>query len=156
MRYLIMVVLTAVMFAGCAASSKSIKVPGVGKDVRVYDKGNGLYTFKWGGKFSIVSKDEEFTGYKRMFQAIAITGLANGYSYAAVVNEKFNNMYGYPINSWKALQSIIDLYDKGHFRAGYLESIDKSNYPTIKVLYLKERPKGLFVWDLKALKSETI
>jgi len=90
-----------------------------------------------------------------MFNVVSDYGLKNGYSYMAMVNKQFNNLSGYPINSWSAMKQFIDLYHTKHYRVSFYKQLNAGNQPAFKVVYFKERPKGMFVWDLKQLKTDT-
>lgn len=154
-KYFVMVITAAFLFAGCGGSQ--VKVP---SGMNIPDK---LFLSKE-GKVYIFSLEENMysieditKAFGHNFNLIATFGLSKGYSYMALVNAKFNNLSGYPINSWDSMKKFINLYHKKHYKVSFYdrEALVTSNHPKFKVVFLKERPKGLFVWDLKQLKADT-
>jgi len=160
-KYIVMVITAAFLFAGCQKVQPT--VPTISKNVPIEiekPKDTEVYTFTWKGeRFKGSRRDGAALSVKKilkpLFHEIAIYGLNNGYSYAAIVNDNFNNLGGYPINSWEALSKFIDLYGFKHFKPSFEKALAHTSVAKVKVVYLKDRPKGLFVWNLKKLKAET-
>ncbi len=152
-KYFVMVITTAFIFAGCAGVQ--VKVPhGMTNKLSLFKKGK-VYIFTLNEDMN--SKKEIIRAFGLNFNSIAVFGLSKGYSYMALVNSKFNNLQGYPINSWKSMKKFIDLWHKKHFNVSFYNSkaLVLGDQAHFKVVFLKERPKGLFVWNLKRLKSNT-
>ena len=152
-KYFVMVILAAFLFAGCGGNQ--VKVPaGMKKPDNFYiSKKENFYEFYWGT--SVAKKSNMISKYGRMFNIIADYGLKNGYSYMAMVSKQFNNLSGYPINSWTAMKQFIDIYHTKHYNVSFYKQLNAGNQPVFKVVYFKTRPKGIFVWDLKQLKADT-
>jgi len=86
---------------------------------------------------------------------IAKFGLSKGYNYMAIINSGFNNLSGYPINSWSAMSSYLDMYGVAHYRSTFVESLTKNRIVKLKVKFLKNRIPGMFLWNLSSLNSST-
>jgi len=79
-------------------------------------------------------------------------GRERGYPYMAIVNYKMNNLSGYPINNENALMEYFNLYDTAHFKPNIVGresgSLIHNHRVKLKVVYLKEKIPGLFLWRL--------
>ena len=157
-KYFVMVISAVFLFAGCGGNQ--VKVPGNENSKIRVSKEENLYIFYWNynpykGMRQEKSSESVKETYKKVFHEITTVGLKQGYSYAAIVNNQFNNLSGYPINDWNAMSKFIDLYGKKHYKVSFSKALAKVRRPEIKVIYFKKRPKGMFVWDLKQLKADT-
>jgi len=156
-KYFVMVITAAFLFAGCGGSQ--VKVPaGMNKPTTLHisKEGNVYIFYLWEDVGGFRENKINIEKFGKNFNGIANYGLASGYSYMAMVNENFNNLSGYPINSWKAMYKLMNLpNENNHYNSGFYRYMLAANQPRFKVVFLKERPKGLFVWDLKQLKADT-
>lgn len=149
---LLLIGTSAIYLSGCAGGKP---VPGLSdKKVHVRQESPVKYNFHWYGKPYNSSTEAEKT-YKKVFHKIAQVGQTKGYPYFAVVNDNFNNLSGYPINSWRAFSQLTSIYKKDHFWASFDENLADLNKPGIDIIYLKNRPKGLFVWNTANTFSST-
>jgi hypothetical protein len=158
--YFIMVIAVSVIVSGCVESGSKVKIPDSVKTDRldrVFALGDNEYVFK--GEYAN-SYPERIKTLKSVMHSIATFGLENGYKYMALLNEKNNNLYGFPFNDWKNLKAYADLSPKisgGDFKPVVFGKggLVNDGRTEIKVLYFKEAHPGLFLWDLRKLKKDT-
>jgi len=101
----------------------------------------GLSTYKEAYRYMV----------KRLLHKAEDFGRERGYSYMAIVNKKMNNLSGYPINNENALMEYFDLYRTAHFKPKVIDKrggIIADSWGKLKVVYLKEKIPGLFLWRL--------
>ncbi len=165
MKYILLVITALFFLSGCAEPSKQIETENLPGVESVTENNSHIYTFH--GSLKIRGANAIFgegkpsetlkNAMKPVFYSIAKFGLSKNYRYMAVVNDRFNNLSGYPVNSWKALESYMKLYGTKHYRPSITDKggIESHGRASVKVVYFKKRPKGLFLWDLKQLERDT-
>ena len=162
--YAILVSLATLVISGCSTDGKLIKPQGA-ENLRIYQHGNKIIDFQDkrirnanGDTISNVM----IPSLKYTLHKASRYGLDHGYRYMALVNTNINNLAGSPINNWQNLKTLIELNKREHFRSYvFKEGNDDAiatddEHAQIKVFYLKNRPSGMFLWDLNKLYNDTM
>lgn len=157
--YLIMAVVISALVSGCASPGIEVKVPNAEHKIEIFKKHNVYSFFKYDKSLSLRGREGDSLimkkQFKQVFNIVATLGLSKNYKYMALVNENFNNLSGYPINTWDSMKKFINLYGYKHYQGSFVKSLTSGNNIFLKVVYLKERIPGLFLWNLKKLSRDT-
>ncbi len=154
-----MAIIIAVIFSACTAAKPPVKIPaGVSKNIEVKYKSWG-YRFK-SQKVSGSERNAYVSPAKEVFNAAAMVGLSEDYSYMAIINTKTNNLSGFPINDWRNMEKYLKLRNYKHYRPDAYRDrkatkLIMNNKVKLRVTYFKEAIPGLFLWDLEKLKRDT-
>ena len=152
---LVLSVLVASIFLGCG--SKLIKVsPTItgGKDMEISKIDKDTYLFiNWGDRTSHGNGPKSF---ENTMKVAAKFGRSKGYRYLAMRNFKMDNLAGYPLNTMESVKRYISLKDKAHFKPDTFlgnkqDSLIIDSNIRLRATFLKQKPKGLFVWDLNRI-----
>jgi hypothetical protein len=157
---LVIVAFAAMVMSGCASM---VNVKGVNPDkVTIWD-GEKENMFRINPTSSGYKQMNKIHDVKRGLNATAKLGLSKGYKYMSLVNRGVNNLNGFPFNNWESLKKYMLLHktlkNESHFRirtngTGNNFLVNSGTY--IKVVFLKNKIPGLFLWDLEKLKRDTI
>ena len=162
--YAILVSLATLVISGCTTAGQYIKPQGA-KGLSVYKYNNGIVEFYDMRKRNTNGdsiEDIMVSSLKYTLHKASRYGLDHGYRYMALVNTNINNLAGSPINTWQNLKTLIELNKKGHFRSYVFKEGNDDAIATdderaqLKVFYFKNRPSGMFLWDLNKLYNDTM
>lgn len=152
MKVLVLVSMTLLWVTGCT-SGKSVQVPSdYPQNVKIFEANDGFVLFT--NQLDISDKKNAFKkSYESLFGAFVKYGESKGYKYFAITNEDVNNLQGFPINTMKDFY-VYNL--KGKFnqtgKTGY--SFLKGSTFEFKIVYFKEKPSNLFLFNVENIKNE--
>jgi len=153
--YILMIALVAIGLSGCGSSFKRVKVPeNISKEFEVSVNKN-IYTFyslREYYKYADNSTKGAIIVFDRGLAIAKNFGKQNGYRYMAIVNEGTNNLVGFPLNTKESFDKYIGLKGYKHFNPKVFSenknTLFKRGSLNLKVVYLKEKIPGLFLFKL--------
>jgi len=154
LKILILTMISVLFISGCA-TGKKIQPKGMDDFYTIRSQGNDIYFFEYNEEIEEGNANRTKRVFKNTLHGIAKFGESKGYRYMAIINNGFNNLSGYPINSWSAMDSYLDMEGKGHFRPAFRKTLASDRIVELRIKFFKNRIPGMFLWNLSSLNSST-
>lgn len=130
-----------------------------------FEKDDNTFTFIYDAWLKKSAYEKQYSQYiAETLYTVSTYGKQNGYSHFAIVNEKMNNLVGYPINSYQGLVQYGRLvpimknredFNPDIFGGNGEETIIVNGRIEMKVIYLKEPIEGLFLYNIDETVTDT-
>ena len=162
-KTIILTVATAFIMNGCAAISPvefKAEKPISHEITIVKEKNSEKYYFYYQKRIQRDQFDADLKiQMNETFYTAASLGKKNGYKYFALVNDKINNLQGYPINTVEGLLKYATLKNKANFKVelfndkGY--AVVKDSHIDLRIIYVKDAIPGMFLFSCDDVIEET-